>query len=131
MSSEASYRKLLKSQVRDEYGKFVYTHTVHSKMEKLLAKGESRFKNAQIILSAVMTGGFFSNVFLDEPVVAVIGTAISTTLLVIDAYLKQMNFSKTEALRKCTFYFKKVVVTSLLLGGWRSVPALTPSYSTS
>lgn len=97
-TDEACYRKRLESQIRDEYGRLVYTYTSHLKMRKILKSKQGRFTMVQICISAVMTGGLLSNTFLNEWLIGAIGALLSTIILVINAYLKQADFATREAL---------------------------------
>lgn len=42
---------LLESQLRENYGKIVYSHKTHEKCADILTRRNNRIKNAQIILA--------------------------------------------------------------------------------
>ena len=52
MENNQSHRQNLKIQIREEYGRLVYTYTTHLKQAGLLTKQNERIKHWQIILSA-------------------------------------------------------------------------------
>lgn len=54
----------LSSQLRNEYGKVMYTYTAHWKDIDILSKRIDFVKLIQIILSTLSTGGILSIIFL-------------------------------------------------------------------
>jgi hypothetical protein len=87
-------RKILKGQLRECYGRVVYSHKIHEKCSDILLSRLSNIKLWQIILSAVTTGGFISTFFGAGEVGAAIGVVISTTLLVLNAYTKNYDLGE-------------------------------------
>ncbi|WP_421791665.1 hypothetical protein [Gardnerella sp. DNF01157] len=59
MESDKSYRARLKNQIKDACGKVIYTYTAHHKLADRLEKENKYVKNAQIILTALSSCGFF------------------------------------------------------------------------
>ena len=90
-------RKILEGQLRECYGRVVYSHKTHEKCADILLTRLSRIKLWQIILSALTTGGFIS-AFLDAGDTGDIGTGIgvvvSTLLLVLNAYTKNYDLGE-------------------------------------
>jgi hypothetical protein len=84
-------RAILEGQLRECYGRIVYSHKTHEKCADLLLARESRIKIAQIILSAITTAGFLSVMFGAGTVGTLIGTAVSTALLAINSYSKSSD----------------------------------------
>lgn len=87
--------KILEGQLRECYGRVVYTHKTHEKHADALIKKNSCIKWGQIILSAIIAGGVITMLFefcpeykkLAEFIVAI----ISTILLVLNSYTKDYD----------------------------------------
>ena len=88
-----SHKQRLYQQIQEQYGKLLYTYTCHLKKASALNKESNRYKWAQIILSAISTGGFIATVVTDQAKLAWIGGIVSTLLLVINGYLKDKDFA--------------------------------------
>ncbi|QCZ54441.1 hypothetical protein [Levilactobacillus brevis] len=72
------YRNKLKTQIREAYGRETYTYTTHLKNMNILVERQKHFKTAQIILSALSSGGIFSTIFYNHLNLKLISTGIST-----------------------------------------------------
>src|SRR4051812_32822004 len=85
-------RYAFESQVRECFGRCAYTHKTHEKMAERSATSLWRMKWAQIVLAAMTTGGAVTAVFDKSHAVFAIATAvISILLLILNAYLKDLN----------------------------------------
>ena len=93
MENNQTHRQNLKIQIREEYGRLVYTYTTHLKQAGLLTKQNERIKHWQIILSAISTGGFLSAVITSQITLTWISGIVSTALLVLNLYFKEFNLS--------------------------------------
>jgi hypothetical protein len=87
-------RAILEGQLRESYGRVVYTHKTHEKAADILLARLSQIKIWQIILSALATGGFIATIFGAGKVGAIIGVVVSTTLLVLNAYTKDYDLGE-------------------------------------
>ena len=76
---------LLAAQVRECYGRVVYSHKTHEKCSDLLLARLSNIKLLQIILSALTTGGFAATIIGDNKWGAFAGVIISTMLLILNS----------------------------------------------
>ncbi len=85
---------LLEAQLRECFGRVVYTHKTHEKCADLLLSRWSTIKLWQIILSAITTGGFIAAVFGAGNIGAAIGMVVSTCLLVLNAYTKNYDLGE-------------------------------------
>jgi hypothetical protein len=85
---------LLEAQLRESFGKVVYSHKTHEKCSGILLDRLSNIKLAQIVLSAVAAGSFISVVFVDEKVSALVGAVFSTILLVLNTYTKDYDLGE-------------------------------------
>ena len=87
-------RDILEGQLRECYGRVVYSHKTHEKCADILLTSLSRIRIAQITLSAVTTAGFIGAVFGVGRVGDVLGLVVSTVLLGLNAYTKDYNLGE-------------------------------------
>lgn len=92
-NSDAS-RRILEGQLRECYGRVVYSHKTHEKCADILLERLGRIKLWQILLSAITTAGFVAAVLGAGPVGAIVGIVVSTTLLVLNAYTKNYDLGE-------------------------------------
>lgn len=90
-NSQVSQGYILESQIREAYGRLMYTETCHNKMAERLLKINNNIKIVQIVLSAMTTGGFLTALIFDEQIATVIGTILSLLLLIFNSYTKNFN----------------------------------------
>jgi hypothetical protein len=86
--------KVLEAQLRECFGRVVYSHKTHEKCADILLSRLSAIKILQIVLSAFTTGGFLSTFFGAGEIGAGIGVVVSTTLLVLNAYTKNYDLGE-------------------------------------
>lgn len=91
MNNEAS---ILEGQIRECYGRVVYSHKTHEKCADILLRKNGQIKMAQIVLSAVVTGGVISTFFGSGNWGTAISAALSTVLLVINSYTKDHDLGE-------------------------------------
>ena len=87
-------RAIFEGQVRECFGRVLYSHKTHEKCADILLDRLAKIKLAQIILSAVTTAGFIAVVFGSGKIGAGIGVAVSTALLVLNAYVKDYDLGE-------------------------------------
>ena len=90
-NSKNSQGYKLESQLREAYGKIVYTYTCHNKKATRLLKLNDNIKVWQIVLSALSTGGFITTIIFDDTLVKIIGAIISFLLVIVNSYTKNFN----------------------------------------
>jgi hypothetical protein len=84
-------RDILEAQIRECYGRVVWTHKTHEKCADILNSRLSSLKLWQIILSAITTTGIAVTVLGEEKWVG-IGTAlISFALTILNTYVKKYD----------------------------------------
>lgn len=88
-----SYEEKLYAQIEDAYGKLLYTYTTQLIHAGRINRNNHIFKWAQIILSAISTGGFIGTIVSSETALIWVGGLCSTALLVLTAYLKDNNLA--------------------------------------
>jgi hypothetical protein len=81
----------LESQIRECYGRVVWTHKTHEKCADILNIRQDRLKLLQIILSAFTTSGIVVTVIGESKVVGVISAIISISLTILNAYAKKYD----------------------------------------
>lgn len=87
------HRENLKIQIKEAYGRVVYTYTAHWKMVDALVAKNRRIKYVQIGLSAISTGGFIGAIITNETALTCIGGIFSTALLALNLYFKDFNLN--------------------------------------
>lgn len=87
-------RIILEAQLRECFGRVVYSHKTHEKCADILLSRLSRIKLLQIILSAVTTGGFIAAIFAAGKVGTLGGIIASTALLILNAYTKNYDLGE-------------------------------------
>ncbi len=85
---------LLESQLRECFGRVVYSHKTHEKCADIYHRKQSRIKLVQIGLSAVTTGGLIALFASDSWAAKVIATLCSTALFGLNAYMKQHDLGE-------------------------------------
>ncbi len=87
-------RSILEGQLRECYGRVVYSHKAHEKCADMLLSRLARIKLWQIILSAVTTAGFIAAMLDAGGIVAGVGMVISIALLVLNSYSKNYDLGE-------------------------------------
>lgn len=86
---------LLEAQIRECYGRVVYTHKVHEKCADILNSRNHKFKCVQIILSVLTTSGILTFSFLkDVGWIGFLSAFLSTILTAFNLYLKNYDLGK-------------------------------------
>lgn len=81
--------------MRESYGRVAYSHKTHEKCADILQARLALVKNCQIVLSAITAGGILQSFFPGETQTGLLVSAgTSTTLLVLNAYLKDNDWGK-------------------------------------
>ena len=85
------------SHVREGFGRLVYSHKTHEKTADIYLSRLTVIKVAQIVLSALTTGGLLVVLFGDpgaSKLAAVVAAAISTLLLALNTYTKDFDLGQ-------------------------------------
>lgn len=85
---------ILEGQIRECFGRVVYSHKTHEKCADILLTRLHHIKVAQIALSAATTGGLLAALFGATPVVVAAGAVVSTVLLTLNAYTKDYDLGE-------------------------------------
>lgn len=84
-------RRILEGQLRECFGRVVYSHKTHEKCADILLERWSWIKIWQIGLSAISAAGFIATVFEAGKAGAVVGVIVSSALLALNAYTKSYD----------------------------------------
>lgn len=87
------YRNKLKTQLREAYGRETYAYTTHLKYMNILVERQKCVKTAQIVISALSSGGIISTIFYNHLAIKLISAIFSTFLLGINLYFKNFDLS--------------------------------------
>ncbi|MEC5165963.1 L-fucose isomerase-like protein [Flavobacterium sp. PL11] len=82
---------LLESQIREIYGRVVYTHKTHEKCADVLKERNDCLKITEILLSAFTTTSILVVIFDEGFVFQVLAALFSTLLLCLTLYFKDNN----------------------------------------
>ena len=85
----------LEAQLRENYGKIVYSHKTQEKCADILDKRNNLIKNLQVILSALITTGLLVRVFSGEDWALIVSTILSAIQFGLTSYLKEYNLGET------------------------------------
>lgn len=83
----------LRMQIREAYGRVVYTYTTHLKKADHLVIKNKRIKRWQIALSAISTGGIIGAVITNKIALTWVGGIFSTVLLGLNLYFKEYDLN--------------------------------------
>lgn len=86
---------LLESQLRENYGKIVYSHKTQEKCADILSKRNNRVRNGQIILSALITTGLLLRIFDGANWALIVSTILSALQFGLTTFLKEYNLGET------------------------------------
>lgn len=92
--------KTLEGQLRECYGRVVYSHKTHEKCADILFDRHKKIKLGQIILSALVTGGLLTTLFDFNSLsnykncVTFVAVVLSTALLVLNSYTKDYDLGE-------------------------------------
>ena len=90
-----SYEITFEDQIRECFGRVVYTHKTHERMADRCARSLWIFKWAQIILSALTSAGAIAAVVQDGHFFDITTAALSFLTLLVAAYLKNFDPGST------------------------------------
>ena len=92
--ASADGRNFLDAQLRESFGRVVYSHKVHEKEADILLAWRSRIKLGQIALPAISTGGFVTVLFGTGWWGSLVGAICSTVLLALNLYTRNYDLGK-------------------------------------
>jgi len=84
-------RSIIESQIREIYGRVIYTHKTHEKCADLLKRGSNWLKYIEVILSAFTTTSILIALFGDGLIFKLLTAIFSTVLLGLTLFSKDLN----------------------------------------
>lgn len=93
-------RDMLHNQIFDSAGNVLYTYAAHWVIVDRLVKRYKRIKIAQIVLTALSTGGFLTSVMAGVEWLGWVGGLSSSVALGLNLYT--LNFNEVETIKKHT-----------------------------
>lgn len=94
MTTNSPNNTILLDQLRECYGRVVWTHKTHEKCKDILDTRNHRIKLAQIILSAITTTGIIATMFADQVWAGYAAVGVSFILTILNAYVKRSDLGK-------------------------------------
>lgn len=95
---EIKYEEKLRSQIKDAYGRVLYTYTAHHKLAARLIKQKNAIKITQIVLTAVSTVGFLATIITNQVLLSWLGGITAALSLGLNLYTRDFNLQ--EAIQK-------------------------------
>ena len=86
---------LLEAQLRENYGKIVYSQKTQEKCADILTSRNNFIKYSQIVLSALVTTGLLVRIFKGNDCALIISTILSAIQFGVTTFLKEYNLGET------------------------------------
>lgn len=93
LMGEQQYRDDIEGQIREAYGKLVYTYTTHHKMADTLSRRNTAIGIFQIVLTSVSTVGFLSTVIGNQRILAAVAGCTAALSLGLNIYMRGRNYA--------------------------------------
>ena len=94
MATDTQAKLTIESQLRELYGRAVWTHKTQEKCADILRARNHNMKILQIILSALTTTGILVTVFGENYVVGIISAVLSAILFTLNAYFQKYDLGE-------------------------------------
>lgn len=97
MEQDSQYKfdlSVVEDQIREIYGRIVYTHKTHEKSADITMKNWNKIKIWQIIISTAVTSSLVASLFGDAVYATVISAILSAVSLGINLFLKNYDLGK-------------------------------------
>ena len=92
MAPNSRPRNPLLCQLRELYGRIIYTHKAQEKEADIAKSRQKNWQNCQLIISTLTTTGVIATIFGDCIWVKIVAAILSSVLFGISAYLKNSDF---------------------------------------
>jgi len=94
MDTDSQNKQALESQIRELYGRAVWTDKTQEKCADILKTRNHNMKIVQIVLSALTTTGILITIFSDNKVIGIISAVLSAILFTINAYFQKYDLGE-------------------------------------
>ena len=95
-------KQVFEGQLKDLYGRAVYSHKTHEKCADILLRWLTFMKWGQITLSALSAGGYVSTLLGTGPIGSMAGSILSAALLALNLYTKDHDLSELASKHRRT-----------------------------
>jgi len=86
--------EILESQIRECFGRVVYSHKTQEKCADIILKLHKRLKLLLIIISAIVTTSLLIKLFGDQEWALMVGVILSTMLFGLNTYMKDYDLGE-------------------------------------
>jgi hypothetical protein len=86
--------EVLEAQIRECFGRVVYSHKTQEKCSDIVLKIHKRLKLTLIIISAVVTTSLLVKIFGDNEWALIVGVILSTLLFGLNTYMKDFDLGE-------------------------------------
>lgn len=93
-------RYKLESQIRESFGRVVYSQTCQEKKIQHLLKTHKNIELGKIILSGITAGSIITVIFTDSMVVNILSALISTGTFILNTLFKENNYVEDAQLHR-------------------------------
>jgi hypothetical protein len=94
MATDSQAKNVLEAQLRELYGRTVWTHKTQEKCADILRARNHNMKIFQIILSALTTTGILITVFGENRVIGIVSAILSAILFTLNAYFQKYDLGE-------------------------------------
>jgi hypothetical protein len=94
MATDSQAKNVLEAQLRELYGRTVWTHKTQEKCADILRARNHNMKVFQIILSALTTTGILITVFGENPIIGIVSAFLSAILFTLNAYFQKYDLGE-------------------------------------
>lgn len=94
MAPDSRAKNILEAQLRELYGRTVWTHKTQEKCADILRARNHNMKILQIVLSALTTTGILFTVFGDNQALGIISAILSAILFTLNAYFQKYDLGE-------------------------------------
>ncbi|MDA6076428.1 SLATT domain-containing protein [Edwardsiella anguillarum] len=85
---------IMEGQLRECYGRVVYSHKTHEKCADILMRNHEYIKLAHIGFSVLITGGIVTTLLSDSKAGVIISAILSTIVLFLNTYTKNYDLGE-------------------------------------
>lgn len=91
-NSQAKQRESLKSQIKESYGKVLYSQTTQEKHYQRLHKYNNVLYLSKIVLSGITAGSVITTIFTESKCIDIITAVISFGTFIVNTLFKEKNY---------------------------------------
>jgi len=92
----------LEEQLKEYYGRVVWTHKTHEKQADIYTLYDHRLKWCQIVVTALVTSGIVATIFKTASIIAILTGVLSVIHLVITTYMKNKDYGQIAQIHAMT-----------------------------